>query len=219
MSYLLAGQPGSTGGYAEGIGSAAQFNHPEGIAINSTNTILYVADRDNHVIRKIDLINKATTVVVGQGGILGDIDGIGSSARLNSPWTVIINSASTTLFIADTGNSKIKRVTLSDSNLTTLAGSSSGYQEGVGVIAKLNAPKALVHDVYNNALYISDTGNHTLRKLDLSNNLTTLLIGSGGVSGYYGDDNPAVTDGQVLINSPMGLQWDSINNKLYYIDS
>src|SRR3972149_8064402 len=79
---LLAGRPGGSG-TSDAIGTLSRFNIPRGIAIYGNN--LYVTDKDNHTIRKIDLLTKAVTTIAGYPGRSGVNDGIGIAARFKYP--------------------------------------------------------------------------------------------------------------------------------------
>src|ERR1017187_5430782 len=102
-------------GNADGVGTAAQFNYPDGIAAD-TNGNLYVADTLNHTIRRISSGGVVSTIA-GFAGNPGSADGTGRSARFNSPSGVAIDNAGN-LYIADTGNSTIREVIQAGTNLT-----------------------------------------------------------------------------------------------------
>jgi hypothetical protein len=106
-------------GNVDGTGADARFYYPWGVATDSTGNV-YVADRSNHVIRKITPAGVVTTLA-GLANYCGSADGTGSEARFCNPWSVATDSAGN-VYVADTSNNKIRKVT-PDGVVTTLAGS------------------------------------------------------------------------------------------------
>ena len=149
---------GSTSGNANGQGTAAQFNEPYGITIDSAGN-LYVADTKNHIIRRIDTSGNVTTFA---GSTLGNSDGIGSAAQFNQPRGITIDSTGI-LYVADSYNNRIRKIDTSG-NVTTIAGSTSGYADGQGTAAQFYYPSGITIDSANN-LYVADTGNNRIRKI------------------------------------------------------
>ncbi len=169
------GQEGST----DGVGSAARFNYPAGIAIDKAGN-LFVADSLNATIRKIDPTGMVTTIA-GAAGIYGTADGTGTSARFAQPNGVTFDSTGN-IFVADTNNHAIRKVT-PDGVVTTLAGrpGAAGYADGPGADARFALPFNTAFDGAGN-LYVADGANQTIRKIDSAGNVTT-LAGSPGQEG------------------------------------
>ena len=121
----LAGSPGS----ADGTGSAARFNNPGGVAVDSAGN-LYVADAGNNTIRKVTPVgtNWVVTTLAGLAGSPGSADGTDSAAQFNQPYGVAVDSAGN-VYVADTCNDTIRKVTLVGTNwvVTTLAGLGGRY--------------------------------------------------------------------------------------------
>jgi sugar lactone lactonase YvrE len=159
----LAGQAGSVGG-ADGLGAAARFNHPDGIACDAAGN-LYVTDFGN-TIRKITLAGKVTTLA-GKAGPRDSADGSGAAARFSNP-TGIAYDAAGNLYVADTFNSTIRKITPAG-EVTTLAGQagSLGSADGSGAAARFDHPDGVACDAAGN-LYVTDTGNNTIRKITVS---------------------------------------------------
>jgi DNA-binding beta-propeller fold protein YncE len=114
----LAGLPGLSG-TVDGTGSVARFNQPRGIAVDSTGA-LYVADSNNHTIRKITA-GAVVTTLAGLAGNPANIDGTGSAAQFNQPRGVEVDSGTGMVYVADTTNNKIRQITPA-AVVTTLAG-------------------------------------------------------------------------------------------------
>jgi NHL repeat len=147
-----AGQPGS----ADGVGSAARFNTPRGIAVAPDGT-LYVTDAGNHTVRRITPEGVVTTVA-GVPGVAGSDD-----THLNTPSGIDVNDKGE-VFIVDTFNHAIRM--LKDGVLTTIAGQLgvSGFADGDAATAKFNAPVGL-KIAPDGSIVIADTGNNVIRRL------------------------------------------------------
>jgi len=175
----LAGN--ATNGSTDGYGTSAYFSKPTGIVIK--NLELYVSDTGNHTIRKIVISTGQVTTIVGFATYVGYTSGLGTSARLNTPTGITTDQSD--LFFCDSGNNVIRKVELAASNYVTLVGGyagRTGTDDGVGTFAKFNNPQGITTD--GTYLYVSDTGNHTIRKINISTNEVTTLAGSAGYSGY-----------------------------------
>ena len=194
---------GSTKGYKNGKGQDAQFNHPYAITIDAKKN-LYVSDTFNHKIRKIDKDGNVTTVA---GGSQGYKNGKGSNAQFFFPRGLAFDSQDN-LYVADTFNNRIRKID-KDGNVTTFAGSSYGDKDGKGISAKFANPNAIVIDSQDN-LYVADTFNHKIRKIDIKGNVTTF---AGTSQGYK---NGQAIDAQ--FNNPRGMTIDSDNN-IYIADT
>ncbi|MBT5873584.1 MAG: T9SS type A sorting domain-containing protein [Candidatus Latescibacteria bacterium] len=170
----LAGLPGASRS-SDGTGTTARFNEPHGMAV--TDDYLYVADGLNHKLRKIDLQSGAVTTVVGLSE--GDSDGQGSTARLREPIGVVAKGDY--LYITDAGNHKIKKVNRNTYDVTTIAGSTIGFADGIGTTAAFNWPAGI--DISGNNLIIGDNEGHRIRKLNIESNEVSTVAGSG-VAGF-----------------------------------
>jgi len=156
----FAGLPGVSG-TNDATGSAARFNFPSGTAVDSTG-IVYVADTDNHTIRKITPAGVATTLA-GSAGQGGSTDGTGSAARFLFPAGVAVDRAGN-VYVAD-GSFTIRKITPAG-QVTTLAGSAGqqGSTNGTGSAARFNSPSGVAVDSGTN-VYVADTENQMIRKL------------------------------------------------------
>ncbi|HEY4301424.1 MAG TPA: hypothetical protein VGM73_11145 [Candidatus Didemnitutus sp.] len=169
-------------GSADGSATTATFNAPTGITLGNLN-VLYVTDTGNSLIRQIATDGTVTTIA-GSPTARGNTDGTGSGATFSSPTGIVIDSAFATLYVADTGNNTIRKVTTAGV-VTTAAGTAGqpGDADGAVTSASFNNPTGLSIDPNNN-VYIADTYNNTIRLMDTSGNVTT-WAGAAGVSGSY----------------------------------
>lgn len=171
----LAGFPGSPG-TTDATGNNARFNQPRGIAVDGAG-VLYVADTSNHSIRKI-AAGAVVTTLAGLSGTFGNVDDTGSAARFNNPRGVAVDSAGTTVYVADTNNNNIRQVTAAGV-VTRLAGATApGGFDGTGTGARFNAPEAVSVDSAG-VVYVADTVSDTIRKISAGGVVTTL-------AGFYG---------------------------------
>jgi hypothetical protein len=226
----LVGLAGSSG-TNNGTGSAARFNGPAGVAVDSA-TNLYVGDWSNYTIRKVTPVgaNWVVTTLAGLGGTSGSVDGTNSAARFYLPNGVAVDSA-TNIYVPDCGNSTIREVAPVGANwvVTTLAGlamGSVGSADGTGSAARFNSPEGVAVDSAAN-LYVADQNNDTIRQVTPAGVVTT-LAGQAGVSGslngtgsnarFNGPWGVAVgTDGSVYVGdgnnntirqvTPVGTNW------------
>ena len=182
-----------TGGYNpedEGQPAAgAQVNGPQGMFDTGTANTIYFADTNNHRIRKIDG-DKIITTVAGNGthSYCGD-GGLATSACLNYPRDVFLDGDHN-IYIADTDNNRIRKVDASTGNITTVAGGGAGCAEPCQATQQsLSSPSGVAVDEAGN-IYIADTENHRIRRVDASGTITT-VVGSGTGGDYAGDGGPA----------------------------
>ena len=188
------------------------LNNPFGVAVDGAGN-LYIADRDNHRILRVDIAGTITTFAgTGDRGYSGD-GGPAVQALLNEPFGVAVDGAGN-LYIADSLNNRIRRVDASGT-ITTFAGTGDwGYSGGGGpaVQALLSRPRGVAVDGAGN-LYIADSDNHSIRRVDIAGTITT--IAGTGNRGYSGDGGPAVV---ARLSFPTGMAVDRAGD-LYIADS
>jgi sugar lactone lactonase YvrE len=193
--YTVAGN--GTAGYADGPALAAQFNDPRGVAVDAAGTI-YVADTDNHTLRKISATGQVTTLA--GTGAAGFTEGTGTAAQFNYPYGEAVDNAGN-LYVADTENHLIRKITAAG-QVTILAGNgTAGYAEGPALAAQFNEPRGVAVDAAG-TVYVADTRNHSIRKITAGGEVTTL---AGRATG-------------ARFNQPRGLAVDAEGN-VYVADS
>lgn len=167
---LLTGRAGETGG-TDGSLAVARFDKPRGIAIDPAGNI-YVADEGNHTIRKVTPAGVVSTLA-GTAGAVGSTDGTGALARFGAPRGLAVDAAGT-VYVADTDNHTIRRITRSGT-VTTPAGRAgeAGTADGPGTLARFNKPRGIAVDTSGN-VYIADTDNHTIRLITPTGLVTTI---------------------------------------------
>jgi len=160
-------------GSGDGAATSATFDGPFGVATDGTN--LYVADQNNNKIRKVVMATGAVTTLAGSGTAGAD-EGTGIAATFNRPAGVATDG--TNLYVADSGNNKIRKIVIATGVVSTLAGSgTAGADEGTGIAATFSGPTGIASDGTN--LYVADTGNVKIRKIVIASGVVTTLAGSG----------------------------------------
>ena len=195
-----------------GLATNAQLNSPWGVAVDK-NGVIFIADTKNHRIRKISN-NGIITTIAGNGiqGFSGD-GGLATNAQLKSPYGVAVDKNGV-IFIADTHNDRIRKVT-TNGVITTVAGNGNRGFSGDGgqaTNAQLNQPSDVAVDLNGN-IYICEWGNHTIRKVATNGVITT--IAGNGIAGFSGDGNIA-TNAQ--LNQPDGVAVNS-NGVVFIADA
>jgi hypothetical protein len=207
----LAGLAGRSGS-ADGTGSEARFGLPWGVAVDRAGNV-YVVDIVYAAIRKVTPSGEVTTLA-GLAAIWGSADGSGSDARFRQPYGVATDS-SANLYVADTGNHTIRKVTSVGTNwaVTTLAGmaGSSGSADGTGSDARFNVPYGVAVDSSGN-VFVTDGANRTIRKVTPAGVVTTVA----GLAGSQGSADGTGIDAR--FSEPLGVAVDRADN-VYVADT
>jgi sugar lactone lactonase YvrE len=204
-----------------GPANSAQLSFPLGLAFDNAGN-LYIGDYGNNVVRKVVMATGIMTTIAGNGtaGFSGD-GGPATAAEISYPRGLATDNAGN-LYIAD-GSGSIRKVTAQTGVITTVAGSQQfGYSGdgGPATAAALALPSAVATDSAGN-LYIADTDNNVIRKVNANTGIITTVAGNGfdagtfGSGGYTGDGGPAIN---AELSSPFGVALDSVGN-LYISDT
>jgi DNA-binding beta-propeller fold protein YncE len=209
----LAGTPSTSGGFADGTGSAAMFNGPSGVAFDPANGDAYVSDGGNCAIRQITSAGIVTTIAGGGPSACGNADGSGSAALFGAPAEIAYDSANGDLYVADFANCDIRQVTPSGT-VTTLAGSGPSkctVVNGTGASAGFDNPEGVAYDPTSGNLYVTDFDGCTVRMVTTAGVVTTLA------GGTCGDADGTGTAAE--FSSPAGLAYDPNDGNLYLADN
>ena len=175
-------------GFADGVGTAARFNVPRGLAISADGTI-YVADQGNYRIRRVSPTGEVVTIA--GTGVSGVVDGSGDTARFSAPYGIVWVNGS--LIVSEASAHVLRQVRLKEQNASegrasswlvqTIAGSSgvSGSADGSGVDARFNTPRLLAADRSGN-IYVADTYNHKIRKVTPNSGFFPVGLATGSTS-------------------------------------
>lgn len=213
--FTLAGSPDDGGG-TDGTGKSARFVNPTGLTSDGAN--LYLTEAGNHTIRKLELSTGKVTTLAGQAGKRGYADGVGSAARLNSPHGIATDGKY--LYVADSSNKLIRKISIATGEVSTLAGKpAGGFTDGVGTEALFSFPEDVT--VVGATLYVTDMYGATVRKIDLRTQQVSTFAGKTVYEDKDGIRNflPGFIDGKgqsARFNFPMGITNDGKN--LYVAD-
>lgn len=196
-----AGAPG----YVDGKGELSALSTPAGITVDLSGNI-FIADQQNHCIRKITPDGTVTTIA-GKGGANGGeqgyIDAQGTAARFNQPFDVKVDRKGN-LYVADAGNNCIRKITLAGVVSTFAGNGDYDYADGTGTDARFAYPTGLAIDGSDN-LYVADGDNHRIRKITPQGVVST-VVGTGERS-----ENDGIRD-VATVRNPFALCVDSKNN-------
>ncbi|WP_187774805.1 IPT/TIG domain-containing protein [Pedobacter sp. BS3] len=200
--YIVSTYAGDgTAGLVNGPAASAEFRNPEGVAVDANGNI-FVADRQNSVIRKISVDGVVSTYA--GDGTAGYADGPAATAKFNLPWKLAID-AQGNIFVADRDNFKIRKIS-PDGIVSTLAGSTAGYADGSGAAAKFMQPLDVAVDAQGNVIVADNTG-HRIRKVTPDGTVST--IAGDGTAGLVNGTGTAAK-----FKNPSGLTIDASGNIL-----
>jgi sugar lactone lactonase YvrE len=203
----LAGQM-RVSGSADGNGPNARFHDPAAIATDASGNY-FIADSQNHAIRKMTP-SGVVTIFAGELGVSGSANGTGTNASFNMPTGLVIDNAGN-IFVSDTGNQVIRKITAAGvtSTVAGVAGS-GGFADGAAGSAWFNSPLGIAVAT-NGTVFIADSGNHCLRKIS-AGTVTTFA----GCPQVWGSADGTGTNAQ--FNTPCGLTFD-VQGNLFVSDA
>lgn len=186
-----------------------RFNQPTGITTDGVN--LYVADSGNSTIRWIDIATRAVHTLAGSSGATGTADGVQSAARFYFPARLTTDGVN--LYVTDFNNRNIRKIVIATGDVKTIVGNATlppatSDASGAGTAAIFNQPNGITTD--GTYLYVSESYNNTIYRIDKTSLLVTKVAGSTGVAGYRDGNNG-------LFYTPIGLTTDGA--ALYVTDS
>ena len=187
-----------------GLATAALVNSPRGIAVDADGNVVFV-DTLNYRIRRIDAVTGNISTIAGTGMLGSCCDGgQATNASVSNPSGVAINANAGMVYIADTNSNRIRRIDENTGLITTAAGTGTpdfGGDGGAPTNASLNGPRAVALDQFGN-LFIADTFNHRIRKVDFALGTISTVAGNG-VAAFAGDGGQATS---ASLSSPNGIE-------------
>ncbi|HAA54013.1 MAG TPA: hypothetical protein DCE42_04625 [Myxococcales bacterium] len=212
LSWSVSTFAGTTDGYADGDKLQAQFSSPIRTLIDTQGNT-FISDVGNHRIRMIDAKGVVTTFA--GTGTKGTVNGGKATAQFSSPAGIAWGpqSQGIFMFVADFDGDKIRKIAYTNGaiNVTTLAGSGAGgFKDGAAGVAEFNEPAGIAFDGMSN-LYVADSKNHAIRKVDLQGNVTT-VVGTGSAGFVNGNGTSA------QLNTPSDVALDP-NGNLLIVDA
>lgn len=200
-------------GYADGDTATCKFKSVFGMCVDHSGN-LYIADNSDHRIRKISADGIVTTLA--GTGIAGYLDGPDSVAKFNAPSDLCADEAGN-VYVSDFQNQYIRKIS-TDGTVTTIAGNGiAGYVDGAASVAEFNYPRGICMDAVGN-LFIADSWNHRIRKIDVNGNVSTLAGYSDTIGVQSPGDYADGSDTSARFNVPCGMSIDSAGN-LYLADA
>jgi sugar lactone lactonase YvrE len=170
-----------------GPATAADVNHPEGVAVDRSGNV-YFAERDNYRVRRISAATGVISTIAGTGisGFSGD-GGAATSAQLSEPFGVAVDGSGN-IYIVDTGNNRIRKITAATGFISTIAGSDTATFSGDGGLAtaaRIDIPLGLALDGSGN-IYLSEPFENRIRKITAATGFISTIAGNG-TYGFSGD--------------------------------
>ncbi len=210
----VAGSGTAGFGGDNGLATAAQLNYPYGVTLDAAGNI-YIADTNNHRIRRVTAASGIITTVAGTGTAGYNGDGLATTAQLYSPEGVAVDGTAN-VYIADTNNQRIRKVTAATGVISTVAGTgAAGFsgEGGLATAAQVHSPIGVAIDGAGN-VYFADYYNQRIRKLTLATGVLATVAGSGTI-GFEGDGGLGTA---AALGYPTGVAVDAAG-AMYIADS
>ncbi|HVG39442.1 MAG TPA: IPT/TIG domain-containing protein, partial [Pyrinomonadaceae bacterium] len=192
----LAGD--GTAGFSDGAAAGARFNNPQGVAVDASG-VVFVADTDNHRIRRIAL--DGTVATFAGDGTPGFLNGAGAQARFNAPRGIAVDPFGN-IYVADSGNAAVRRIAPNGEVMTVAGDGTIGVSDSPN--SRFDGVAGVAIDGNQIYIYLADSGNHRLRRLDATNTVITI---AGAERGFA--DGAA---SQARFAEPSGIAIDGSGN-------
>ncbi len=189
---------GSTSGFVDGASDTARFASPTGVAIDVSGDII-VADRNNNRIRRITPNGRVSTIA---GSTLGFVDGASATAKFSTPVAVTIDALGN-IIVADRDNNRIRKIT-PGGTVSTIAGSTLGFDDGTGTMARFSFPSGIAIDALGNII-VADRSNNRIRKITPDEIVST--IAGSRTSGFADGASPTAR-----FSAPIAVTIDALGN-------
>jgi mucin-19 len=196
-------------GTSDSSGVASRFQHPSKTAVDISGN-LYVADSANDTIRQLNLSTGVVLTLAGLAGVAGFADGPLQRSTFSNPSGLAYDFMHSELYVADTANDTIRIIDLTGLTVSTVAGNATfaGSLDGKGSAAGFTEPQGIALDPTFSILYVADTGNDTIRAVDVSScpakpadcGTVSTVAGSPGITGAMNG-----TGSTAQFNSPQGI--------------
>ena len=213
VTTLAGGAGGTDQGCLDGVGTAATFYWPYGVAVDGVGTV-FVADTRNHLIRAIDVASRVVTTLAGGGSAgnsSGSSNGVGSAAAFYRPYGITVDGAAGKLFVSDSFNNLIRAIVVATGSVTTLAGKpTAGRADATGSAAAFNEPRGITFNGIG-TVYVADYTNRLIRSIVVATGVVTTLAG-GGSAGGTGFGTTDGVGSAALFNGPYNVAADNAGN-------
>lgn len=178
----------SSTGSTNGVGTNVRFNQPVAVKLSSDNSFAVITENGN-LIRKLIMSTLLVTLLAGtiSAGVTAGTDGTGTSAKFDSPSDLCFSTDSSYVLIVDSGNHRIRKLTLTTGVVSPFVGGvwTSGMNNGVGTNARFNSPSGIAMIPSGNYALVTDTGNTLIRKIVLNTLVVTTIAGT--ISSSFSD--------------------------------
>jgi DNA-binding beta-propeller fold protein YncE len=192
----------------DGVGSNASFDGLESIALSPDDRTLYVVDRSNHRIRKIDVVTGAVTPLAGSSsGSSGLQDGVGSDALFGTPVGLAISPDGKTLYVSEVDNKCIRKI-----NITGSVTVSSLTSCDPSAVTNFSSPNGVAASPDGETLFVTDSSLYKVFKVTISTGVVAVLSGNGSTGSADG------ASGMAMFNYPYGVSITQDGSLLYVAD-
>jgi len=208
-------------GSKDDIGTRAQFQNPRGVAVDNVGQRAFVADKNNNLIRLVNLATGEVKTLAGSAGVRGAVDGPGDVARFRAPMDVAFDGDKT-LFITDNANEAIRALDLTTNEVRTFAGKmgAQAYVDGPASTARFMGPHYLTYDAAHRMLYVTDLVSSSIRCIAVP------VTGEPQVTTVVGPVPPTIvkdavdgTGSDARVFTPAGLALTPDGKTLYFADA